>query len=52
MGKKQEAAPKTELPKIELPPMVKWEDSEEAKRLKEELEKIRNTDWTKPPHLR
>jgi hypothetical protein len=35
-----------------VPPLpVKWEDSEDCKRLKEEMEAIKNRDWSKPPHL-
>jgi len=36
----------------ELPPARKWEESEEGKRWKEEMDRIKNTDWSKPPHLR
>jgi len=36
----------------ESKPVRKWEGSEEWKRWKEEMDRIKNTDWSKPPHLR
>jgi hypothetical protein len=38
--------------KNETPTVRKWEGSDDWKRWKEEMDRIKNTDWTKPPHLR